>query len=363
MWKAYGRNNSIYNNNTDAISRNSSVFYAECNWWGTDGAQIYKDASSTLDVAYPLSSDPWNQSPSPGESEINPISINNNSPNDVYSFSPDSSVLLGVYLETQERILEAIQHFKQMISNNIHQGFAVRRLVVIKNRYNIQNIRDYLENLIPGNRPYKPIVLTLFSSILLGEDKYEQAMFLLSKIINDYPGTYYAVNALFEELFAALNYANNRELAEQLLQELIALVLNDEEYLIRLQIAQNLFNESSFGNFAKTSSTNSENTEADLPKEYNLLGNYPNPFNPITTISYTLPYQSSVELIIYDIMGREVKTFTITSQTAGYQNIIWDGTNVNGNSVASGVYLYRIKIKSLENQNEFVKTSKLMLLK
>ena len=94
-----------------------------------------------------------------------------------------------------------------------------------------------------------------------------------------------------------------------------------------------------------------------------MLGNYPNPFNPSTTISHTLPFQSSVELIIYDIMGREVKSFNPSSQSAGYQSIVWDGRNELGNWVASGIYLYRISIKSLENSETFIKTAKLMLLK
>ena len=76
-----------------------------------------------------------------------------------------------------------------------------------------------------------------------------------------------------------------------------------------------------------------------------------------------MPFQSSIELVIYDIMGREVKSFNISSQSAGNQNIFWDGTNKNGNSVSSGIYLYRIRIKSLENNETFVKTAKLMMLK
>jgi len=103
--------------------------------------------------------------------------------------------------------------------------------------------------------------------------------------------------------------------------------------------------------------------ETGVPDEYELLGNYPNPFNPSTTISYALPFQSSVELVIYDIMGRDIKSFNISSQSAGNQNIRWDGTNENGSPVASGIYLYRISIKSLENTETFVKTAKLMMLK
>jgi flagellar hook assembly protein FlgD len=62
-------------------------------------------------------------------------------------------------------------------------------------------------------------------------------------------------------------------------------------------------------------------------------------------------------------MGREVKAFSLPVQSSGYQTIIWDGKNNLGASVSTGVYLYRISIKSLENKEVFVKTSKLMLLK
>jgi len=70
-----------------------------------------------------------------------------------------------------------------------------------------------------------------------------------------------------------------------------------------------------------------------------------------------------VELIVYDIMGREVKSFNVSSQSAGYNRLVWDGRNESGNPITSGVYFYRISIKSLENNETFVKTAKLMMLK
>ncbi len=93
-----------------------------------------------------------------------------------------------------------------------------------------------------------------------------------------------------------------------------------------------------------------------------LIGSYPNPFNPSTTISYMLPYQSAVELIIYDIMGREIRIFN-TVQSAGTQSIYWDGLNSNGTSISSGIYFYRLKLKSLENSKTFETASKLMMVK
>lgn len=106
-----------------------------------------------------------------------------------------------------------------------------------------------------------------------------------------------------------------------------------------------------------------ELVESTLPSEYSLLGNYPNPFNPSTTIKYSLPKESSVELKIYDIMGREIKTFAISSQPAGNNEIHWDGTNNNGVRVTSGVYIYRIKLKALDGIRVFEKCAKLVLTK
>ena len=102
----------------------------------------------------------------------------------------------------------------------------------------------------------------------------------------------------------------------------------------------------------------------NIPKNFLLNQNYPNPFNPSTTISYNLPRISSVELRIYDILGHEVKSFLISSQSAGIQNIIWDCTNRNNEQVSSGVYLYHFKAISIEGKNEvFEKSGKLIMVK
>ena len=202
----------------------------------------------------------------------------------------------------------------------------------------------------------------MIAGIYLNDGRYDDAVQLYNNIISTNPNTFYATNALFEKFFATLHHANNITLASQLLSQLQSLNITDEDFLMRLEAAENLLNTSSGGLF-KNRDPQSENKESNFPKEYSLLGNYPNPFNPSTTIGYALPYQSSVELIIYDIMGAKVKSFSIPSQSAGYQSILWDGINENGNKVASGIYLFRISIKSLETDETFVKSAKLMLLK
>ena len=88
-----------------------------------------------------------------------------------------------------------------------------------------------------------------------------------------------------------------------------------------------------------------------LPKEYSLRGNYPNPFNARTVISFALPKDSRVSLDIYNILGQKVKTLVNGMMPAGYHNLEWDGTDHNGLGVSSGVYLYKLKADDFSRVN------------
>jgi hypothetical protein len=79
------------------------------------------------------------------------------------------------------------------------------------------------------------------------------------------------------------------------------------------------------------------------PKEFSLSPNYPNPFNPTTTIRYSLSESSHVILNVYNILGQEVKTLINEAQSVGFKSIVWDGRNMHGDAVSSGVYIYRLQ--------------------
>ena len=93
------------------------------------------------------------------------------------------------------------------------------------------------------------------------------------------------------------------------------------------------------------------------PQEYTLHQNYPNPFNPNTSMNFDLPKDGLVNITIYDMMGRIVKTLVNGSQTAGFKNIQWNATDNLGKAVPAGVYLYSIETK------DFTKSKKMILLK
>ena len=94
-----------------------------------------------------------------------------------------------------------------------------------------------------------------------------------------------------------------------------------------------------------------------IPNEYSLHHNYPNPFNPSTTIMYDIPEAGYTRLFIYDLLGREVAILVNKKIDAGYYNVRWDGRNQYGQSVGAGVYFYQIQ------SNGFIRTHKMLLLK
>tara|TARA_B100000700_G_C14960956_1_gene816426 strand:- start:129 stop:1493 length:1365 start_codon:yes stop_codon:yes gene_type:complete len=101
------------------------------------------------------------------------------------------------------------------------------------------------------------------------------------------------------------------------------------------------------------------NVSVQTKNEYSIGGifNYPNPFNPVTKLRYTIPKNSLVSIIIYDMLGRQVKTLVNQTQDAGYASVIWDATNDYGKPVSAGIYLYQIQT------GEYIQTKKMVLLK
>lgn len=93
----------------------------------------------------------------------------------------------------------------------------------------------------------------------------------------------------------------------------------------------------------------------EQPAHYALLNNFPNPFNPSTTISYQLPKPAHVKILIYNLMGQKIRALVNSKQAAGNYQIKWDGLTDGGFSAASGIYFYK-----LETEN-FVECKKMIL--
>ena len=88
-----------------------------------------------------------------------------------------------------------------------------------------------------------------------------------------------------------------------------------------------------------------------------LFQNFPNPFNPSTTIRFTVAAKSPVEVLIFNVQGQRVRTLVEETKPAGNYRVLWDGRNESGKLVATGVYFYRLRV------GPYLSVKKMLLIK
>ncbi len=103
--------------------------------------------------------------------------------------------------------------------------------------------------------------------------------------------------------------------------------------------------------------TGVEEDVTTAPSDYELSQNYPNPFNPTTVIEYRVPEAATVTLQVFNVQGQLVKTLAHIFQNAGAYKVTWDGTDMNGSIVPSGVYFYQIEA------NDFAQVRRLVFMR
>ena len=93
-----------------------------------------------------------------------------------------------------------------------------------------------------------------------------------------------------------------------------------------------------------------------IPTTYALYQNYPNPFNPSTLIRLDLPEAADVQLVIYNVMGQEVRTLISATMPAGAHAIAWNGLDNSGRPVGTGMYIYRVSAGPLHDIKKMLLT-------
>lgn len=103
--------------------------------------------------------------------------------------------------------------------------------------------------------------------------------------------------------------------------------------------------------------------ESAVPAEFVLLGNYPNPFNPMTSIRFGLPAQSLVTVRVYNLLGQQIAEPVNGTFAAGYHTAVWSGGTTVGAQAGSGVYFYKLEASPLDGSHTFTDVRKMMLVK
>jgi hypothetical protein len=112
-----------------------------------------------------------------------------------------------------------------------------------------------------------------------------------------------------------------------------------------------------FGPITATLSNTNPDTPPAIPTVTDLLNAFPNPFNPMTTIPYSIKEAAQVRIDVYNIRGQLIRSFAQDHSSAGYYKVVWDGKDTNGTLVSSGIYYYRM------TSGKFTSSKKVILMK
>jgi hypothetical protein len=205
--------------------------------------------------------------------------------------------------------------------------------------------------------------LNILSETRLTDDSFDMRQMLITGDRGYFPGDYVGLDVAGDDFVAAFTIANDLGLPLEFPQDPTVLEVDTHNrqdiVFTRVSIGSALAGSASLaaGDQSTGLALNSFET-MEQPDRVTLHDNVPNPFNPSTTIAFDLPGASTVRLEIFDVLGRRVRTLIAgEGYPAGRHDVVWDGKNSRGESVATGVYLYRLSTEG------FVDTKRMVLMK
>jgi len=365
-----GGYNSIYNNSCNVDANVYCNVIAEWNWWGSSVPPTDKfciRGGSTLDYIPYLTSNPGGGS-SLGKAAV--LADNSSKINDKYSgFNPKKPNpnrlsdlwLWGHDLFINRKLSDAIDIYKILVKKFSQTKEAKYALVKVYHLYHElgkPGLDVYLSEIINNsemNENLKPMALGLLAGAYLSEKNVNNALQTCEQMRQKGADPNAEKLALFNAVLAYKNDLNDTSSAKQYLSILKQKFPNDElTFIACAELGEKI----DWSLAKRIYKPQPEETKYILPNKFALKGNYPNPFNPTTTIAFDLPEADRVSLTIYDLLGREVVKLVDDRLPAGFQKAIWDGKDKSGQQVSSGVYLY-----SLRTSAGFSATKKMALVR
>ncbi len=368
--------NSIYGSGEEyyhVYANNNCDIDAQFNWWGQyppDEELFYANENSTINYSNALDYDPNEGMIAKSLGGF----LGNSNPQPLYSGrsgnGPDSLLRLARKYRYRQRPNLAIDVYKRLINN--YPNSLVARWALIEILWAFKEARldssaNFLQRIkaTHSNIKMKRIAYDLLSGVFLEQGNVSAAISNAQEILTLYPNTSSEKFALFDLFNIFLNLQKDSTAAQNMLTVLEQKYPKDE----LTRAAQYQFRESgkrtlglTAGNLPEaileTSPGESKsNTTDQVPEQFSLQQNYPNPFNPTTNIRFGMSELGFVELKIYDLTGRLVRTLISEIKEPGMYKVQWDGMDDKGNQAASGIYIYRMKTK------EFIASRKLILLR
>ncbi len=364
--------NSIYNN----TKRNAAVgwmyptyksgLYACGNWWGNfppDNSKFYVGSPACfLYHNFPLSSDPWTS----GTGILSSVNTFGTSiSNATHTPSADSlldqsdeadSLFIGIGLRGQNKYGEAKKFFMSYLGRHPDNQAAYVELYSCADSETIEDITKYFESL--PRQADKDHKLFLSNLYLMQNDK-KSAKEVNNNIVHDNLNTSLAVKAKLNNFYIALYNENDPNSASTILKEIEGQAsLSTPMELSTAECALKMYVDPNTGNMPNINMEQKNNESAAGPSvQDGFIGNYPNPFNPSTNISYKLSEKGYVTLKIYDVLGKLVTTIVDGQKEAGSYTAKFDGSRCG-----SGIYFVRLNVNSASGKS-YMKTMKIQMIK
>lgn len=194
------------------------------------------------------------------------------------------------------------------------------------------DLREYLENITPPtNSSLEMAIKKIITKTFMKEKEYLIAIDLFETVINNSQISDEVISAMIDEGYCYLKLADEGE--RGLPENCTVKTATLDEYQAKVREL-----ESQFSFYPEEQDPNTTPVVGDILS----VTNFPNPFNPTTTISFDLASESNVNITVYNVKGQEVKQLVSDQFTAGQHSIEWNGKDTNNKSVSSGIYFYQI---------------------
>jgi len=245
---------------------------------------------------------------------------------------------LKAYVNDYNNIINGLKNFMQENASSVFAGSSV---VLTSHMYkqlrDYDGLKTYLTS-IAGNKKFENITgiaKRLLMDYYNYQNEFNSALTLADEIIKENISNNELIgDVLFAKGLVYENSLNNKDEAKKIYTELVTNYADNSIYKMAKQQLRNLGIE--------VEEKRGKEISVDESKTLTFeTSNYPNPFNPTTTISYTLPEDGKVQIKIFDVLGREVATLMDGFDSKGNHSIVWNGSNVS-----SGIYFYSISFKN-----------------
>lgn len=344
--------NTILCDNGYAVANLSGSVTAKWCYWGGGSPNVLGSVNTSYYVTSPISGSGSSLNKSIYMPE--PVLVA-----EEYSSEEQALLHTAEKAENEGNIESALAIYKQIMVDYGGSKYAIQalsklvKLCKANKACGTETVLDYLmENV--KDETLLGFVKVKKVSYLRSVGEIAQAITMSEAMLDTYSDSKREETALFDLFNLYEKDMNDMKKAEEYLDKL---KLKYPQSELTLLAREDMGEDVSDFKLAKYNLADFDEEEIIIPAEFKLEAAYPNPFNPLTSIDYALPLQSDVSCIIYNLSGREVKTFSF-NQSAGNHSITW-----NASDVSSGIYLVRFVAKASDGSETFTDYQKITLLK